>query len=121
MPVTTATNPAFLTGFIPCKKGDVIRFKNCFMDTANGDNSATYGNKGYSLNTGFYNSNKEQVNLQVWTTTSSAFHSCKLDANGLVTEMTILYDSVAYVRLCLASTTGNPADAIVTVNEEITE
>ena len=39
-----ASNPVFVTGFIPCKSGDVVRFKNCYMaTTAQSTDTSVYG------------------------------------------------------------------------------
>ena len=115
----TATNPIFVTGFIPVKNGDVVRLKNCFIDTNNVENHTIYGQNGWSIQNGFYDSSKTKLGLQVWTNTASGnYTTATADANGHVTEFAIVGASVGYMRLCLAPT-SDPADAIVTVNQKI--
>lgn len=117
-----ATNPLFVTGFIPVQAGDIVRLKNCWIDTTNEENSATYGQNGWSVQNAFYNSTKGQIGLQVWTTTATGgnFTTATADGDNRVTEFTVTNANVAYMRLCLAPT-SDPADAIVTVNQLIEE
>lgn len=128
--VTGATNPAFVTGLIPGKAGDIVRLKNCYIDPVNTDNSSKYGTAGYSLRTAFYNNPSSTLNngmgLTPWTgytpsnTTDYFVGDVVLDNNGYVTQFTLKDSLKNYFRLTLACD-GDPADAIVTVNEEITE
>ena len=114
-----ATNPIFVTGFIPVKYGDIVRLKNCFIDTTSVENNTVYGQNGWSIQNAFYNSSKEPWGLQVWTDTATGnFTSATPDSNGMVTEFTVKHSNAGYMRLCLAPT-GTPADAILTVNQEI--
>jgi hypothetical protein len=117
-----ASNPVFLTGFIPVRPGDVIRMKNCYADQNGPDNGDT------ALN--YFGS--EMGNLRFWTYAAAftanyiiqwadllttEYVTATADSNGHVTEFTYNAGS-HYIRLCLA---GDPATAIVTVNEEITD
>lgn len=115
-----ATNPIFVTGFIPVKSGDVVRLKNCFIDTDEVANSEKYGQNGWSIQNAFYDSSKNQLGLQAWTSTASggSYTTATPDTSKYVTEFSITNSNVAYMRLCLAPT-GDPADAVVTVNQEI--
>lgn len=114
-----ATNPIFVTGFIPVANGDVVRLKNCYIDTTDVANNTTYGQNGWSVQNAFYNSSKSQLGLQVWTAASGTYYNAtKIDGNGIASEFTIVNSDVAYMRLCLAPST-TPADAILTINEEI--
>ena len=112
----------FFTGFIPAKQGDVIRLKNCFIEVSNSLDYSTNGGTGYwGIRSGLYNSSKAKIDVTSWgdfIDGSQTKFSNYTIVGGKVTEFTIAYSGVAYVRLTLA-TNGNPADAIVTVNEEI--
>lgn len=139
----TAVNPVFFTGFIPCKQGDVIRLKNCYIYASANDMNGIYGESAFGLRSGLYNSSKAKITVESWgnlgggnnaTTIFSNYTRVQVstdeyvDSNGSdttegkITEFTIAYAGTAYVRLCLAADRSNgytPADAIVTVNEEI--
>ena len=112
----------FFTGFIPAKQGDVIRLKNCFIEVSNNLDYSTNGGTGYwGIRSGLYNSSKTKIDVTSWGDIidgSQTKFSNYTIVGGKVTEFTIAYSGVAYIRLTLA-TNGNPADAIVTVNEEI--
>ena len=126
---TSATNPAFLTGLIPVKAGDVVRMKNCFIDTNDGDNSAVYGIAGYSMRIAYYDKDRAWKNANTWVQVGAAdckFVTATPDSRGHVTELTITStftsSAYTYIRLGLAPDKDNgftPADAIVTVNEPI--
>lgn len=124
--ITSGTNPAFVTGFIPCKQGDIIRLKNCYIH-AHGTNAAyeaIYGNGAYGLRSGLYNSSKAKIAVFSWGNLSQGndqeYISYVQNGNDYkLTEFSIAYANTAYIRLTLA-TDGDPANAIVTVNEEIT-
>lgn len=112
----------FATGFIPVKQGDVIRLKNCFIEVSNTINYEANGGTGYwGIRSGLYNSSKAKVEVVSWGQLidgDQAKFSNYTNVNGKITEFTIAYSGIAYVRLTLA-TNGNASDAIVTVNEEI--
>ena len=139
----SATNPVFFTGFIPCKQGDVIRLKNCYLYASANNNSSVYGSDAFALRSGLYNSSKTKIAVESWgnlyktnnaqdkfsnytrvqVTADQYIDADVCDATeGLVTQFTIAYANTAYVRLCLAADKSHgftPADAIVTVNQEI--
>lgn len=88
------------TGFIACKAGDIIRFKNGTPDTS-----------GYSV-CYFYLSTFAKGNGSVDLT------SAKPDANGVYQFTVPSVSDIAYVRITLGTIDET---TIITVNEEITE
>jgi hypothetical protein len=122
---TNAPNIIFLTGFIPVKNGDVVRMKNCFLDahSSNNDETAqTYGNFIGTIYTAFYDSDKTELGKITWMEMREAneWFTYTPNSDGNVTEFTVTGENVAYLRLN-PSCDGDPADAIITVNEEIPE
>lgn len=125
----SAAKAPFVTGFIPCKQGDVIRLKNCYIPAVNtavwGDASANtnvFGGGFWGLRSGLYSSAKAKVNVFSWGTFQDGdtkIVSGYSAVNNRYTQFTIAQGSIKYIRLTLATDTS-PADAIVTVNEEIT-
>lgn len=121
-----STNAPFITGFIPCKQGDIIRLKNCYIPTADGSNDIatgnnSYGNAFWGMRSGLYNASKAKVNVFSWGNLFDNDKSILKDytsVNSRITQFTIAQSGVSFIRLCLAHT-GNPANAILTVNEEI--
>lgn len=119
---TTATNPAFITGFIPIKSGDVVRMKDCYIDTNNVDKTSTYGKANWSLYINYFTSDRAHKIKTEWNNmhTSKFVTDLVLDAGGYCTGFTFTSEigsnSIAYVRLCLA---GTPETAVVTINEAI--
>lgn len=119
---TTATNPAFITGFIPIKTGDVVLMKDCYIDTNNVDKTSTYGKPNWSLYTSYFTSDRAHKIKTEWNNmlTSKFMTDLVLDAGGYCTGFTftgeIGSNSIAYIRLCLA---GTPETAVVTINEAI--
>ena len=124
--VAGATNPAFLTGFIPIANGQTVRLKNCYIDTngVNGSPSSTetknyYGEACSSMNILLCNAQKVTQNAVSWVNAAtSEYFTMTPDADGIVTEFTINRDSIAYIRLNLA---GDAPNAIITVDEPITD
>ena len=120
----SATNPVFVTGLIPLKTGDVVRMKNCYMDTNNVSLSEKYGHNAYSMKLPIHNTNKQFVQNNGWTgyAKDGTYHSNSILSNGLCTGFTVTQkftnSGFAYMRFTLAPT-GDPADAIITINEEI--
>lgn len=118
-----ATNPTFITGFIPVKTGDVIRLKNCFLSTELTEDACKnlYGEAPYGIRSGLYDSSKSKVAVFSWgeaaTSATNVISNCTA-VGEMITEFTIAQSGVSYIRLTLAAT-GSPSDAIVTVNEEI--
>ena len=114
-----AATPAFSTGFIPVKNGDVIRLKNCWFDTSSLDDSKSpYGHRTWGLVIAFYNDSKALLTAQAWS--SDAGYSTitpVIEADGKVYQFTVNRSDVAFMRINLAA--NNPAEAILTVNEEI--
>jgi hypothetical protein len=121
----SASNPVFVTGFIPVKHGDIIRMKNCFIDTdglgSDTDTEAAYyGNVVSALRCGIYNKeNYLMASVVAWngfTTWNMLMSTATADSNGYVTEFTVGANVNGFIRLTLG---GNPETAIVTINEEI--
>ena len=136
--LTGGSNPPFCTGFIPCKQGDVIRLKNCYIHATTQDNDsfkALYGNTGpWGVRFGLYNSSKEKIAVESWGNLSQGKNATNILSDytrvpegtgltqGMIYQCKIAYANTAYIRLCLAADVANgftAADAIVTVNQEI--
>jgi hypothetical protein len=121
--VTSGTSPVFTTGLIPCKKGDVIRLKNCWIDPDG--TAAVYGQAPGGCNTLGYNSDKTVHGLLgSWLTFDVGhdyFTAIQYDSDGNVIQFTMssaVPSSLGYIQLTLG---GNAETAILTINEEITE
>ena len=112
-----ASNPVFVTGFIPCGAGSVVRFKNCYMATTRKDSdAATYGQTIDNFRLMLANESKVMNQLITWEQlTTSDQITVEQDENGNVVGFTPKNHGV-YVRMVLA---GDPETAIITVNEEI--
>lgn len=102
--------PTDLTGFIPCTKGDILRFANCEILNVSGTNYQECA---------VYRSDKtfiDKVSLSTLTVGIT-----KDDNNNIIALDTGMfastYDNMAFVRI-----SGNyiGEDSIITVNEEIT-
>ena len=120
---SNATNPAFVTGFIPLKSGDVVRMENCYIDTTNGDTSSTFGHASYSMKICYYDTNKEYANNEAWIsytgTTSTYMTDFVMDGNsckGFTVNYKFTNSGYKYIRFTLA---GTAEEAIITINEEI--
>lgn len=118
--ITSGTNPVFTVGLIPFKTGDVIRFKDCYIDNNNVENISTYGVNGWSIRINYYMADKTLADpYSSWTVLSNHI-SCVIDSNGHVTEVTATNSwnatGLAYIRFTLA---GTPETAVITLNEEI--
>ncbi len=125
---TGGTNPPFVTGFIPCKQGDVIRLKNCYIDAFNQTSSTVYGTGAWGIRCGLYNSSKTKVDVFSWGqfndgTSSSISGFTPTSSPWKCTEFTVANSDAKYIRITLAADVENgftvAADAILTVNEEI--
>lgn len=117
-----AQSEAVTTGFIPAKRGDVIRMKGAIWGTTvkegysyivTYDASRTklhHANK-YAMS-GRYNGIDNQVGID------KDKSSIVTDDNGVTTFNLVFTDTkeISYIRI---SATGDGADMIVTVNEEI--
>lgn len=116
-----AATPSFTTGFIPVKKGDVIRLKNCWMDSANlGDDVSPYGHRTWALLIAFYDAvgTAKQSKSIGWKDlpTDTSVVSGVVDTDGMYRQFTVNVN-YPYMRLNLAAI--DPAQAILTVNEPI--
>lgn len=122
--VTTATNPVFITGFIPVTSGQTVYLKDCYFDTRgiNGNPSSDesknyYGEACGSINILLCNAQGATQNAVSWLNViSSGYFTLTPDANGHVTRFTVNREGVAFIRLGLA---GDPANAIITVDHPI--
>lgn len=114
---SSASNPVFVTGFIPCGIGSVVRFKNCYMaTTANSTDTSVYGQTIDNFRLMLANSSKGMNQLITWNQlTTSDQITIEQDENGNVIGFTPKNYGV-YIRMVLA---GDPETAIITVNEEI--
>lgn len=113
----SATNPVFVTGFIPVSGGDIVRLKNCYIDADGMTGDTDYwGNTASSLRIGLYNkSGFSYASVIPWTDFLSwDYVTATADSDGRVTEFKIAAGVNAYIRLCLG---GDPETAIVTINE----
>lgn len=123
---TSATKPPFITGFIPCKQGDVIRLKNCYIPTEDGSNDIaadqnSYGSAFWGIRSGLYDASKAKITVFSWGMLYENDLTIVKDytsVNGKINQFTIAQSGVSYIRITLATDT-TPADAILTVNEEI--
>lgn len=116
----------FWTGFIPVKQGDVIRLKNCYLEVSNTESRneayTNVGGSGYwGIRSGVYDSGKNKLQVVSWGQLINMEQNVFSDydkTSGEITAFTVAYSGASFVRLTLA-TNGSPADAIITVNEEI--
>ena len=114
-----AVNAVFATGFIPVKKGDVIRLENCWMDTVSlDDSSSPYGHRTWALFIAFYDDlNNTMKRNEAWTTlANSTAVTPVVDSDGKVRQFTVNVSN-PYMRLNLGS--ADPSGAILTINEPI--
>lgn len=124
--VAAATNPAFITGYIPITTGQTLYLKNCYIDTSgvNGSAASTetknyYGEAVSSLNLVLCNSAKSIMHTLNWVSAATSEHlSMTPDADGIVKQIKILRSGVSFVRLGLA---GDAPNAIITIDQPITE
>lgn len=122
--VTGGTSPVFTTGLIPCKKGDVIRLKNCWIDPDG--TAAVYGQSPGGCNALGYHADKTVSGLLgSWLTLDGGGHNyfdaVQYDSDGNAVQFTMSSatpSSLGYIQLTLG---GNAETAILTINEEITE
>lgn len=116
-----ASNPAFVTGFIPYKSGQIIRLKNCFIDTDGTSNDTNYyGQDIGGLRVFTYNASKAKCGGFAWNeyASSGMVTDYTIDENGYITQFALRDSNAAFIRLCLG---GDPETAILTINEEITD
>lgn len=99
------------TGFIPCAYGDIIRFKNCQIQS--GQNNHRFA---------FYDSTKTMIaNMQFNTTNlaASSYFDEVYGDDGNMTQLTVNHNQlsgVAYMRFCCGYI---GEDSVVTINEVI--
>lgn len=118
--VPAASNPVFVTGFIPVQQGQTVHLKDCYIDTdgINGSPSSTetknyYGHATGSLNILICNSTKTTQHVVNWGATKTSEHfTVTPDSQGIVTDITCNKAGMAYLRLVLA---GDPTKAVITV------
>lgn len=127
--LTRGTSPAFTTGCIPIKKYDVVRMKNCWIDP---DGTVeVYGETSGGLNIFGYTGDDRAATSEPlgawiqWTPTGSAHGfvgDFTYDDNGNLNGFKYVNSGGAtelkYIRFTLG---GNPAEAILTINEVIPE
>lgn len=112
--VETATNGVSLTGFIPCRPGDVIRLKN--MNFQSGDTSSAH-------RLGVYNSAKASILVRnsgdVGINYADGFGAV-LDDAGAIVQFIIPpeHTDAAYFRISAANIGET---SVITVNQEIKE
>lgn len=108
----------FATGFIPVKGGDVVRFKNAYIEgTTGGANTRFYDASKNALDYAFtpysfanhYNSTAAQFGPVEYDTSTQRLYS-------FTVPNTASASTIKYVRFTLH---GQGADAIITINEEI--
>lgn len=102
-----------VTGFIPCKLGDVIRIQGMVIDPAD--------TQAGSYNIHLYDSSKAVLIFSPWSTLSD-YAVVTTDSNGYIASITLSAglnfgnENTAYIRLSAKNIT---ADSVITVNEEI--
>lgn len=113
--VLSSRSGSYVTGFIPCKVGDVVRLQNVNFDSDASD-------KSYHR-VAFYDSNRTYIGLFNGQSTAVPHQSVQ-NSDGVWTQFGIKatmggvdYSSAAYFRLCCSDIN---ASSIITVNEEIT-
>lgn len=126
--LTSGTSPAFTTGCIPIKKGDIVRMKNCWI-TPDGT-LEVYGQNAAGLNIAGYTGDDRTTTYK--SLGSWAQWDGNGTANGFVSDFTFdrdningfTYDNsggtteIKYIRFTLG---GNPEEAVLTINEVIPE
>lgn len=125
--LTSGTSPAFTTGCIPIKKGDVVRMKNCWIDPDG--TLEVYGQNPGGLNICGYTGDDRTTTYEAlgawiqWTDTGTSkgfVSNFTYDDSGNVNGFT--YDNsggtteLKYIRFTLG---GNPDEAILTINQVI--
>lgn len=125
--LTSGTSPAFTTGCIPIKKGDIVRMKNCWIDP---DGTVeVYGQSAGGLNIDGYTGDDRTTTYKTlgawaqWTDAGTAkgfVSDFTYDDSGNLNGFT--YDNsggtteIKYIRFTLG---GNPEEAVLTINEVI--
>ena len=122
--VEYGTYPSSVTGFIPIKQGDVVRFKNAVLQKASTQSG--------SCNSVFYDADKNQLlktTVYADTNWDAVFNvDTQFDENNIMTQFTVAttrsehvdkFPKIAYMRLTLTDVCTE--DSVITVNEEIVE
>ena len=106
-----------LTGYIPVKPGDVVRFKN--LEFYEPTDDTTYDRCGIFVFDQNFSYVAEMVGMTIDAPLSATMSNIKHDANGQLAQftMTTHWDFTSgYMRICAHDITGA---SIITVNEEI--
>ena len=122
----SGTNPTFITDYIPISDQQIIRLKNCYIDSDGIDGSfnssattAYYGKSVNSLMVCMCNSSKGVLNTQSWYNLADNYTTDVVkDSDGHITQFKINRSGIAYIRLTLG---GDATNAILTIDEEITD
>lgn len=125
--ITSGSSPAFTTGCIPIKKGDIIRMKNCWI--APDGTPEVYGQSAGGLNIeGYTGDDRTTTRITLgswaqWTTTGTASgfvsdftYDDSDNLNGFTYDNSGSTTEIKYIRFTLG---GNPEEAILTINQEI--
>jgi hypothetical protein len=107
--------PAFsVTGFIPVKYGDVVRFKNISYAPGVEDDSGNYlaaYDSSFKMITSKKSTAMEENSYEFKPVTTD-------DSTGYITSVTMADSTLGYAYLRISAKTLN-ADSIITVNQEI--
>lgn len=118
----TSDNSAYaITGFIPAKKGDVIRLNSALWNSTTTHYSymqiKAYDASKTAVYTGYASlANIISQGIAEYTTEADGTHVITLNSSN--TTWASYYDKTAYIRLSVMANAC--ADGIITVNEEIT-
>lgn len=112
----TAAENWTVTGFIPIKKGDIIRFKNCYVYNMTG--ITTTNRMHFTFYDGTFAKVEESSTYQVGSPPSSAWSPVHGDNGDLIQVKipTSYSKTFAYMRITMDEINEN---SIITVNEEI--
>lgn len=112
----TAAENWTITGFIPVKKGDIVRFKNCYVYNMTGITTAN--RMHFTFYDGTFTKVEESTTYQVGSPPSSAWSPVHGDNGDLIQVKipTSYSKTFAYMRITLDEINE---DSIITVNEEI--
>lgn len=107
----TKSTDGVITGWIPCKKGDIIRIK---------DGSGTFYYTGFIALNSSASESSQNIGKTYENIMSGTAYGSMTESNGVITWDTstaayYFWNDFAYARFTLKS-----ADSIITVNEEIT-
>lgn len=105
-----------ITGFIPVKKGDIVRFKNCYVYNMTG--ITTTNRMHFTFYDETFTKNEESTTYQVGSPPSSSWSPVHGDNNDLIqVKIPTSYSATfAYMRITLDELNEN---SVITVNEEI--